>query len=90
MLDRYPLLSRLSLILACLASLSAALFVSAGVAARLESLALAQPDGDAAARLAGVGLIQVVLMFLFVAGCGLILRTAWKVLAVRTDLALAA
>ena len=89
MLDRYPLLSRLSLMLACLASLGAALFVSAGVAARLENLALARPDGDAAARLAGVGLIQVVLVLLFVAGCGLILRTAWKVLAVRTDLALA-
>ena len=89
MLDRYPLLSRLSLMLACLASLGAALFISAGVAARLENLALARPDGDAAARLAGVGLIQVVLVLLFVAGCGLILRTAWKVLAVRTDLALA-
>lgn len=45
MLDRYPLLSRLGLMLACLTSLGAALFASAGVAARLESQALAQPAG---------------------------------------------
>ncbi|MDD3329556.1 MAG: histidine kinase [Zoogloea sp.] len=89
MLDRYPLMSRLSLMLACLASLAAALFASAGAAARLEGPALAQPGGDAAARLAGLGLIQAVLALMFVAGCGLILRAAWKALALRTDLALA-
>jgi uncharacterized membrane protein len=55
---------------------------------RLELAALARP-GDAASRLAGVELMQAVLALLFLAGCVFTLRSAWKVLAVRTDFALA-
>ena len=89
MLHRYPLLSRLSLMLACLASLAAGLFFSDGLAVRLELAARAAPGGAAASRLAGVALMQAVLALLFLAGCALIVRGAWKVLALRTDLALA-
>lgn len=44
-LHRYPLLSRLSLMLACLASLAAGLFFSAGLAVRLELAARLRPAG---------------------------------------------
>lgn len=96
-LDRYPLLSRLCLILACLASLAAGLYFSAGLAVRLEIAAqmAAQmaaptaPPGAAEAQLAGVQLMTGVLALLFVAGAALILRGGWKVLVVRTDMALA-
>jgi hypothetical protein len=73
--------------LACLASLAAGLFFSAGLAVRLELAALAR--AVAASRLAGVELMQAVLALLFLAGCVFTLRSAWKVLAVRTDFALA-
>ena len=89
MLKRYPLLSRLTLMLSCLASLCAALFVSAGVAARLQVAALAEPAGMAASRLAGIELLQLVLALLFVGGCAFTLRSAHKALAMRTDFALA-
>lgn len=82
-------MSRLCLILACLASLAAGLYFCAGLTVRLELSARADPAGPAAARLAGVELMTAVLAVLFVVGCALILRGGWKALVERTDIALA-
>ena len=81
MLARYPLLARLGLLLACLASLAAALCACAGLLARLESAS------DATQR-AGVELTLATLALLYAGGCALILRGAWKALVQRTNIAL--
>ncbi len=88
-LKRYPLLSRLSLMLSCLASLCAALFLSAGAAGRLEAAARAAPTSLAASRLAGIELMEIVLALAFLIGCAITLRIAHRALAQRTDCALA-
>lgn len=89
MLKRYPLLSRLSLMLSCLASLCAALFLTAGAAGRLEEAARLAPGSLAASRLAGIQLMEIVLALAFVTGCLITLRLAYRTLAQRTDCALA-
>lgn len=84
-LTRYPLLSWLCLLLACLASLAGGLFFIGMRVGQLGPVG----EGAAQARLAGLELMAAVLALLFLAGCALLLRAASKTLMRRTDMALA-
>jgi two-component system, NarL family, nitrate/nitrite sensor histidine kinase NarX len=87
-LKRYPLLSRLTVMQACLAMLCYALFLSAELASRLESGSSAIGGGRESMSRDPVHLIQILLAGLFVGGCLLTLRAAYRSLVGRTDLAL--
>lgn len=86
-LRRYPLLSRLTLMLACLGTLSYALFLSAELSARLAQ-ASAVDGARSESKLSGIHLIQLALGGLFLVGCGLTLKEARRALVERTELAL--
>ena len=85
---RYPLLTRLALMLSCLGTLAYGLFISAGLSARL-AYGTAPIDLPAVAgRISGIHLIQIMLGLLFFLGCLLTLNVARRSLVQRTDLAL--
>lgn len=87
-LKRYPLLAKLTLMQACLAMLCYSLFLSATLASRQgQGFPGAAAGRDEAFR-EPVLLVQYLLGALFVGGCLLTLRTAFRSLVGRTDLAL--
>lgn len=88
LLKRYPLLSRLTLMQACLAMLCYSLFLSAELETRLTKGSSAITASRDNITPDPVYLIQLLLAGLFVGGCLMTLRTAYRSLVSRTDLAL--
>jgi two-component system, NarL family, nitrate/nitrite sensor histidine kinase NarX len=88
LLKRYPLLSRLTLMQACLAMLCYSLFLSAELETRLAKGFSAITASRENITSDPVYLIQLLLAGLFVSGCRMTLRSAYRSLVSRTDLAL--